>query len=315
MSSDNIHSRGSRSDDYAGPVTTNGFAEQAAGTTVLLNNVSWSAVFAGVAIALISQLLLNMLGVGIGIGQLDVNANNNPSASGLSIGAGIWWAISGIIAAGLGGYAAGRLSGVPEPTTTAWHGLTSWAVTTLFTVYLLTTAIGSVMGGAASVMGNASGLASGSPAVQSLTKSVDPASAIDSEIRAAAGDQGAQRELATAAIRNLIVAEEARRPELRDRAATLLAGSQGIPKDQAAGRVTSLEQQIRQQAEQAKQAAKAGADAATRVVPWTMIIAVVALLLGAWTAWWAGKEAAVSPSWQAITERLRARSTKSVDAR
>ncbi len=315
MSSDNIHSRGSRSDDYVTPSTTNGFAEQAAGTTVLLNNVSWSAVFAGVAIALISQLLLNMLGIGVGIGQLDFNANNNPSASGLSIGAGIWWAISGIIAAGLGGYAAGRLSGVPEPTTTAWHGLTSWAVTTLFTVYLLTTAIGSVMGGAASVMGNASGVVGGSPTVQSLTKSVDPASTLDLEIRAAAGDQGAQRELATAAIRNLIVAEEARRPELRDRAATLLASSQGIPKDQAAGRVTTLEQQIRQQAEQAKQAAKAAADAATRVLAWTMITAVVALLLGAWTAWWAGKEAAVNPSWQAITERLRTRSATSADSR
>jgi hypothetical protein len=308
MTSENMHSRRSRSDDYIASSTSSGFAEQAAGT-VLLNNVSWSAVFAGVAIALISQLLLNMLGVGIGIGQLDVNANNNPTAGGLSIGAGIWWAISGIIAAGLGGYAAGRLSGVPEPSTTAWHGLTSWAVTTLITVYLLTTAIGSVMGGAAAALGSASGMVGRSPTVQGLTKSVDPASSLDAEVRAAAGDQGAQRDLAIAAMRDLMVAEEPRRNEARDRAANALASAQNVPKDQALQRLTNLETEVRQRTEQAKQTAKSGADAATRILPWTMITAVVALLLGAWTAWWAGKEAAVSQTWQALTDRFRTRST------
>jgi hypothetical protein len=314
VTSENIQSRDSRPDNYIATTSSNDFAEQAAGT-VLLNNVSWSAVFAGVAIALISQLLLNMLGVGIGIGTLDVNASDNPTASGLSLGAGIWWAISGIIAAGLGGYAAGRLSGVPEPTTSAWHGLTSWAVTTLLTVYLLTTAIGSVLGGAASAIGNASGLVGRSPTVQGLTKSVDPSTSLDAEVRAAAGDQGAQRELAIAAIRDLMIAEGPRRNEARDRAANALASAQGIPKDQALQRVTNLETQVQQRTEQAKQAAKSGADAATRILPWTMITAVVALLLGAWTAWWAGKEAAVSPTWQALTHRFRTRSTSSADVR
>ena len=34
--------------------------------TILINKISWSAVLAGVVVALVTQLILNMLGVGIG---------------------------------------------------------------------------------------------------------------------------------------------------------------------------------------------------------------------------------------------------------
>jgi hypothetical protein len=83
---------------------------------VLLNRVSWSAVLAGVVVALVAQLILNMLGIGIGASTLNpgAGAENNPSASGLSIGAALWWTISGILAALAGGFTAGRLSGQPK---------------------------------------------------------------------------------------------------------------------------------------------------------------------------------------------------------
>ena len=67
--------------------------------TVLINNVSWGAIFAGMMIALVTQLLLNMLGVGIGAASLNPMSDGNPSASGFSSAAGIWWIISGILAA------------------------------------------------------------------------------------------------------------------------------------------------------------------------------------------------------------------------
>src|SRR5215204_5859684 len=94
--------------------------------TIMLNKISWGAVLAGVVVALVSQLLLNMLGLGIGVATLDPAAGDNPSATSLSIGAGIWWTLSGILASLVGGYAAGRLSGRPKEATAAWHGLTAW---------------------------------------------------------------------------------------------------------------------------------------------------------------------------------------------
>jgi hypothetical protein len=93
--------------------------------SVLLNRVSWGAVLAGVVVALVAQLILNMIGIGIGASTLDpgAGADRNPSAQGLSIGAAIWWTVSGILAALAGGFAAGRLAGQPKESTAGWHGL------------------------------------------------------------------------------------------------------------------------------------------------------------------------------------------------
>lgn len=95
------------------------------------------AVFAGVVLSLVLQLIFNMIGIGIGASTLDVGAGaaDNPSASGLSIGAGIWWTVSGILAALAGGLAAGRLSGKPKESTAGWRGLIAgrWQRSSCFT--------------------------------------------------------------------------------------------------------------------------------------------------------------------------------------
>ncbi len=116
--------------------------------TILINDVSWGGVLAGVVAGLVTQLILNLIGVGIGASTLNPMTSDNPTASGFSIGAGIWWALSGIVAAFVGGYVASRLSGRPKASTGSWHGLTSWALTTLVIFYLLTTAVGGLIGGA-----------------------------------------------------------------------------------------------------------------------------------------------------------------------
>ena len=115
---------------------------------MLINKISWGAVLAGVVVALVTQLVLNMLGIGIGAATLDpgAGAGENPSAQSFSIGAGIWFALSGIIASLAGGYAAGRLAGKPKESTAGWHGLTAWALTTLVIFYLLTSTVGGILG-------------------------------------------------------------------------------------------------------------------------------------------------------------------------
>jgi autotransporter adhesin len=112
--------------------------------------VSWGAIFAGAVIAVGIQLVLTLIGLAIGLATLNPAAGTSPSGTSLGAGAAIWLVISSIISLFLGGYFAARLGG----SFNGWlHGLTTWGVVTIFTMLLLTTAAGGLIG-------TASGLAS-----------------------------------------------------------------------------------------------------------------------------------------------------------
>ena len=111
-----------------------------------------------VVTALVIQLLLNLLGIGIGAASLSAaNPADNPAAGSFSIGAGIWWTVSGIIASFCGGVVAGRLCGAAKANTARWHRFVAWCVTTLVIFYLLASALGSIVGGTFSALGNTLG--------------------------------------------------------------------------------------------------------------------------------------------------------------
>ena len=181
--------------------------------TVVLNQVSWGAVIAGSIMGLAVQVILNMVGLGIGLSTIDTMAGESPSASSLSLGAGLWWVISGIVAAGIGGYLAGRLSGKPSSSTTAYHGLISWALSTLVIIYLVSSAASSLVGGSlSSVSGALSGAGNAiggsvQNAVQnagpSLNNMNDPMARIENQIRSTSGgqDPAALRDAAASSIR------------------------------------------------------------------------------------------------------------------
>ncbi|TXN54769.1 PhnA-like protein, partial [Methylobacterium sp. WL18] len=138
---------------------------QADSRAVLLNQVSWGAIFAGATTALVTQVILNLVGAGVGLSSFGPVAADNPAASTASIGAGVWFVASGIVASLIGGAIAGRLSGKPLAGTAGLHGLVSWAVTTLVVLYLLTSAVGGLVGGAfsgvTSTLGGAGSLVGG----------------------------------------------------------------------------------------------------------------------------------------------------------
>lgn len=48
--------------------------------TVLINNISWGAILAGAALALVIQLVLNLLGLGIGAATVDLATGNVPTS-------------------------------------------------------------------------------------------------------------------------------------------------------------------------------------------------------------------------------------------
>src|ERR1041384_7051260 len=176
--------------------------------SVLLNRVAWGAVLAGVVVALVAQLILNMIGVGIGASTLDpgAGADQNASARGFSIGAAAWWTVSGILAALAGGFAAGRLSGEPKETTAAWHGLTSWGFTTLVVFWLLPSTIGGILGGAYRGLTDTAGGAfktAAETAAPALAANPKPFDAVERAMRDTMGgnDPAALRDAAVAAMR------------------------------------------------------------------------------------------------------------------
>ncbi|HJS87715.1 MAG TPA: hypothetical protein VJ779_19855 [Acetobacteraceae bacterium] len=132
--------------------------------------VSWQALFAGVILAIAVQILLTTLGVGVGLGLVSPNAGDTPDASSIGIGAGVWWFVSNLIALAIGGYVAARLAGVTVRFDGVLHGLVTWSIATLFAFWLLTTALGGLLGGAFSAVGTTlaaagSGLKAAAPQV------------------------------------------------------------------------------------------------------------------------------------------------------
>ena len=272
--------------------------------TILLNRVSWSAVLAGVVVALVTQLILNLIGIGIGASTLDPTggAAENPTATGFSIGAGIWWAVSGILASLAGGYAAGRLAGRPQESTAAWHGLTAWAFTTLLIFYLLTSTVGGIIGGAYRTVANAAGniaTTAGSAAQTAAAQATDPFASIERGVRDATGgnDPAALRDTAVAAMRAVLTGDQNQAQQARDRAAQALAQAQNIPIEQARTQVQQYEQQYRQAVETTRREAAEAADVAASAVATGALFGAIALILGAIAAWFGGRMGAVEPTW------------------
>ncbi len=118
------------------------------------NAVSWAAILAGATAVAALSLILLLLGAGLGLSTVSPWAYIGVSASTFGISTIVWVTVTQIIAAGMGGFLAGRLR-------TKWagvhvdevyfrdtaHGFLVWAVASLATAALLTSAIGSVVNG------------------------------------------------------------------------------------------------------------------------------------------------------------------------
>ncbi|MFO0754781.1 MAG: hypothetical protein U0411_15815 [Thermodesulfovibrionales bacterium] len=118
----------------------------------VLRRISWGAIFAGTVVALVIGLALSLLGMGIGLGTINPATEENP-LGGVGVGAGIWAAVSALLSLFAGGWVAGRLAGFPRSPIGILHGVVVWGVVTLFSFYLMTTAVGTLVSGVAGVIG------------------------------------------------------------------------------------------------------------------------------------------------------------------
>ena len=254
--------------------------------TIMLNKVSWGAIFAGVVVGLVVQVLLTMLGVGIGVATLDPGSADNPAVATASIASGVWYAVTGIIAAFAGGYVAARMSGKAEATTGALHGLTTWAFTTLLMLYLLPTAVGSIVGGVGKTVAE-----SAAPVIAQA----NPLEAIQDQVRATGNDPEALNAAATNAIRALVAGDQAGADQARQQAAQALATARSIPLDEAQRQVADIEQRYHAAIDRTKAAATEAAKTATSVVSTGALLAFAVLLLGAIAGWFGGRSGVVHP--------------------
>ena len=115
--------------------------------------VSWAAIVAGAVGAAALSLVLLILGTGLGLSAVSPWAGQGSSVGALGTGAILWLAFTQVAAAGMGGYLAGRLRSRWHGVHTdevyfrdTAHGFLAWALATIVTAALLTSAIGSIVG-------------------------------------------------------------------------------------------------------------------------------------------------------------------------
>jgi hypothetical protein len=256
--------------------------------TTWRSRLSWAAILAGVVISLITQLFLNLLGIALGAASLAPLSGATPTATAISTGAGIWLALSSILSALLGGYAAGKFSGTQNESTAGWHGLTTWALTTLLLSYLVSSAAGGLLGG----LGGAA-KSTAEVAAPALVLVADPFSSIEQQLRGttASNDPAALRDAAIAAVKAAITGEGLQATEARERAAQSLARAENISVENARTQVQQFEQQYRQAVDQAKQQAAKTADEAAKAVSRAALLGALSLLLGGLAGWLGGRMA------------------------
>ena len=116
--------------------------------------VSWGAIVAGAAAAASLSLILLILGTGLGLSSVSPWVHRGITATTFGTSTIVWLTVTQLLASAMGGYLAGRLR-------TKWievhtdevyfrdtaHGFLAWAVASLVTAGLLSSVIGSILGG------------------------------------------------------------------------------------------------------------------------------------------------------------------------
>lgn len=271
-----------------------------------VKRISWSAILAGVTVAVAVQLVLSTLGAGIGFGLVDPVAGDTPGAGNFGLGAGLWWLVSNLLALSAGGYMSAWLAGNTLRFDSMLHGIVTWGVTLLLTFYLLTTAIGGLIGGAFGMVG---GVASGATAAagEGLRAAVPQVAAVtsvtpDQMLEQAKAylqpanpnpstmtPEAAQKELAMAMPKLAAGGDQA--TEARERIVAIMAAQLKISPDDAAKRFDDAQAQLTRAEDEAMQTAKAAADATAGAASKAGFLAFAALVLGAAAAAFGGSQA------------------------
>ena len=119
------------------------------------NRVQWGPIMAGLLTTIATMIVLTILGLAIGASAFD------PADDGSTIGtaAGIWGAISAIIAFFLGGVVAAKTAAVGGPGSGMINGFMVGATALAFILYLTSTGLGNLLGTVGTNIGEIANLA------------------------------------------------------------------------------------------------------------------------------------------------------------
>ncbi|WP_233849632.1 hypothetical protein [Paraburkholderia sp. HD33-4] len=267
--------------------------------------VTWSAIIAGAAATAAFSLILLTLGSGLGLASISPWAPPGENATRFGFAAVIWICVTQILTSGLGGYLAGRLRKrwislhVDETyfRDTA-HGFLSWAVATLVTAALLTSAISGLFHTGTQVVaagsnagigttsierGNAAAAGNAWPIgyfVDSLFRqpaaSAVTGSVTQSESRA--NDEVLHIFLNSVAYGDRLSADDSRY------VGQLVARRTGLSQDAAQARVDTTYALLQQKLYDLKAAAKDAAEKARKAAVYAPLWLFVSLLMGAFSA-------------------------------
>ena len=262
--------------------------------------ISWGAIVAGGVAAASLSLILLILGVGLGLSSVSPWSGKGMRATAFGASTIAWLTVTQLLASALGGYLAGRLrtrwEGVHSDEVyfrdTA-HGFLAWAVASLVTAALLTSAIGSILGG---------GAQTGAVAINSVTtvskKSAPMTYFIEGLFRrnaAAPGDSGTttamRADVAELAEVGRIFSHTSRTqalpPEDLRYVAQMVVQRTGLSQPEAEKRVSEAYARAQAQLTAAEQSVRDAADKARKVSAYGALWLFVSLLTGAFFASWA----------------------------
>jgi hypothetical protein len=287
---------------YADPSTVVSTMNRIEGGSHTHRRISWAAIFGGVILVVVLQLLLSLLGAGVGLGTVNTNAGNTPMASTLGIGAGLWWVLSSCISIGVGGFVAAWFAGVEIRFDGVLHGLVTWGIATLLTFWLLSSAIGSVIGGGFSALGSVAS-ATGS-SVSDAAKPLAQAAGVSPDMiqqqaqaylqpanpdPATMSPQDAQKEVATNLTTYAGGGPDA--AGAKERVINIMAAQMKISHDDAAKKFDDAQAKLQQTRDKAIQTAKDAADASASAASKASFGAFLVVLLGGLAAAFGGSMA------------------------
>ncbi|WP_447589906.1 hypothetical protein [Aquipseudomonas campi] len=278
-------------------ITTSDVASTALDESATTSGVSWGAIFAGAAAAAALSLILILLGFGLGFSAVSPWGHEGISAEGLGISTIVWLAFTQLVAAGLGGYIAGRLrvkwSALHSDEVffrdTA-HGFLAWAVATLLTATLVVSSVSGIVG--AGVQAGAQVASGAAPAAVAATDGDQYGYFIDTLFRddrpAPVSDDAAHAVVARILVRT--VDNDGQLAEA-DRAylAQLVAQRTDLSAAEAQARVDQVYAQVRKSVDDAKQAADSARKAAAHATLWMFVALLIGAFVGSFAATLGGR--------------------------
>lgn len=115
--------------------------------------LSWGAIFAGTLTVVAISVLLNLFGIAAGLGSIDPASEADPF-SGIGTGALIWWIASNLVALFCGGWVAGRAGRTASNNGGLIQGFMTWVLYSIISIWLVTSAIGSIISGVGNIIGS-----------------------------------------------------------------------------------------------------------------------------------------------------------------